>query len=986
MTSIIPLSSTRISDALVSSRLLSQVRFDQSELFRIQNQLSTGVRFTLPSEDAPAALRTISLQKLLERKSQVQTNLSTNQSFLSASDAALSSVSNILAEVRGLAVSVSSNTTSRDAQAAAAQQVEQAIRQLVDVGNQQFRGRYLFAGSQTNVRPFEFFGDQVKYNGNELSLLSYADIDALFATNVTGQQVFGAISEAVRGTSDLNPVVTDRTRLADLNGGRGVTAGSITLANGTGATATVDISRAETTGDVVRLLQSANLSGSQVSAWVTSQGINVQIDQGNLTIREVAGGTTARDLGILQELGVGTAPIVGQDVNPILRSTTSLSNVLGVSSNARIAAGTPQGTFNVTANVRGQAFDGYSVSLVSGGVAGSESVVYDAVAKTIQVSIEAGASTAQTVIDAINQSAAAVDFRASLATGSNGTGAVAVSTTTTVGGTGIEFDKTSGIQIVNGGKTYTISFTSAQTINDVLNILNGSEAGVLAEINSDRTGIDIRSRLSGGDFAIGENGGQTATQLGLRSFNPSTELSSLNFGRGVAPSSSDFPQPRQFSIQRKDGTTFTVALDESLAATATVNQAGVNNALTFTALTPGGQGNELRVQIVDSGPGGASSVSLSGGLLTISADLAAGLTAQDAIDLVAANSSVASRVQAQLDTSADPGNDGSGALAAAAPVSLAGGAGPVRTIGQLLDRINTHPDNTAVGGKVLARLAVQGNGIEIYQDDLTGSGQLTILADDSTAAYDLGLLGYQQASGGPTQPGSLASVSLNGAGPNDAFTVRSREIGAAGNQFQLEIVDNPGGANTVALNGNVLTYRVDIAAGFTAQHAVNLLAANPALSAQFVAELDTTLDPANNGSGSVAASAAVPFSGGASEAILGIDANPKETKGVFTALVRLRDALLAGDLDGITRSVEVLNAADLNLNFTRADIGARQQGLDTLSVRLGNEEIELKSALSQEYEVDLVEAIINLTSRQAALEASYRTLAQISRLSLVDFL
>ena len=43
----------------------------------------------------------------------------------------------------------------------------------------------------------------------------------------------------------------------------------------------------------------------------------------------------------------------------------------------------------------------------------------------------------------------------------------------------------------------------------------------------------MRSRLSGADFTIGENGGTTATQLGIRSYNGSTELSAFNRGVGV---------------------------------------------------------------------------------------------------------------------------------------------------------------------------------------------------------------------------------------------------------------------------------------------------------------------------------------------------------------------------------------------------------------------------------------------------------------------
>ncbi|MFV2066771.1 MAG: hypothetical protein ACC645_07290, partial [Pirellulales bacterium] len=70
--SISSVPSTRVSDLLIRNRLLSQMQSDQKDLFRIQNQLSTGRRIALPSDDAPAALRASKLQQLIERKDQVR--------------------------------------------------------------------------------------------------------------------------------------------------------------------------------------------------------------------------------------------------------------------------------------------------------------------------------------------------------------------------------------------------------------------------------------------------------------------------------------------------------------------------------------------------------------------------------------------------------------------------------------------------------------------------------------------------------------------------------------------------------------------------------------------------------------------------------------------------------------------------------------------------------------------------------------------------
>src|SRR5204863_6463371 len=127
----------------------------------------------------------------------------------------------------------------------------------------------------------------------------------------------------------------------------------------------------------------------------------------------------------------------------------------------------------------------------------------------------------------------------------------------TADGSGIEPDLTSGLQIVNGGGTYTVDLSTAKTVGDVVNLLNASPAGVVAQINAAGTGLTIQSKISGGDFSIGENGGQTATQLGIRTFTGGALLSGLNHGTGVHGNSS---AAGDFVINRKDGTKLTYSV------------------------------------------------------------------------------------------------------------------------------------------------------------------------------------------------------------------------------------------------------------------------------------------------------------------------------------------------------------------------------------------------------------------------------------------
>jgi flagellin-like hook-associated protein FlgL len=768
--SILGIPATRVSEQFVQQQLLNQVQSNLERLYAIETQLSTGKQFQVPSEDPVAAMRVINLQRLLARNSQLQVNLTTNQSYLAASDSALSNVSSMMSDVRGAALGVMGTTATDMQRSAAAQQVEQAIQQLVDAANQKFRGRYLFAGSDTAVQPFTVLpGNLIRYNGNEGRLKSFGSTDLLFDTNLQGNEVFGAISDAVRGSVDLNPTLTWNTRLADLRKGQGISRGSIVVSDGS-STRTIDLSRAETIGDVARLLHANPPSGNTLDVEVTSRGLVLTLGHGDLSIQE-AGGTTAAQLGILTNGRPGGRTVVGSDLDPRLQPGTPLADILGSRARAVLRPAAPDSAIVFQADHNGEDLNGVTISIVDDGTvgAGHERVVYDADHKTLTVYIENNHTTAQQVVDAVNEAnrQGTAPFTAALDpldSARGGTHVIQSGTTPPVitgNGSGTDLDQAHGLQIVNGGAPQTIDISGAETIEDLLNVLNSAGAGVLAQINAAGTGIDVRTRISGADFAIGENGGTTAAQLGLRTFTAATPLSVLNFGRGV----SDYEGP-DFRIARNDGVSFEI--------------------------------------------------------------------------------------------------DVHGA----------------KTISDVLKLINENPVNQdpANGTPLVARLAAFGNGIELV-DNSVGPGRLTVTRiSGSPAAVDLGLV------------------------------------------------------------------------------------------------------PAGQDSNSSSTSGAAP------DLLTGADVNPQETSGLFTALLRLHDALLNNDSQEIQRALDMLDEQTTRTNFVRAELGARQQGLDVLKTRLDDEDTQLQSTLSTDYDADITEVVSNLSSAQVALEASFRAIAQTVQLTLLNYL
>ncbi len=872
MTSAISIPTTRISNLFIRQRLLSQVQSNQKELFRVQTQLNTGRRFEAPSEDPVAATQIINLQRLLERKEQIQSNLATSQSYLSATDVALSEVSGLLADVRGAALGVIGTTATDLQRSAAAQQVNQAIRQLMDTGNRQFRGRYLFSGSKTDVMPFEISPlGLVEYRGNEQRISSYADIDLLFDTNVTGNEVFGAISEVAEGGADLNPVLTYNTRLTDLRAGLGISAGSIAVSDGTN-TSTVDLGAARTIGDVAALIRANPPEGNSVEVEIAADKLVIQLDSGTLSIQEVGGGTTAAELGILSSGGVGPGPLEGGDLDPILRLTTRLDDILGVRARAVVRSTGADNNLIFEADTQGTGFDGADIVFEDDAVAGAETVDWDGA--TLTVHVDAGATTAKDVVAAVD--AAGVPFTCRvdpLDDINGGEGLIDLTTgvvvATTSGGQGTGFDKESGLQITNAAATHTISLATAETVEDLLNLLNGSDAGVLAEINDDATGVNIRCRISGADFMIGENGGSTATDLGVRTLPENTRLEDLNFGRGV---------------QYRDGVDFTIQL---------------------------ANGIQLEIDLTDE------------------------KTVDDVLELI----------------------------------------------------------NDAGGGSLKADLARYGNGIELL-DESSGASPLTVTPNGlDTAAIGLGLVSISEGYIDLPTPGALATgVWDDGSDANNELEITAKIESWDYNGVALNVHDDGGPVGVghvpvLSYDPTTKVLDIEIQNGVTtANDVITELSNTPILASLFTIANHGGSDGTGSLSDADPSWQAISLSGGQPETLTGADVNPQETEGVFTALLRLQTALIENNVPDTQWAVDLLDTEMDRLNSARAAMGTRQQSLDLMLDRLQTEEIQLREALSLEYDADLIEVISDLTAKQTIFQASLQSIAQVLQMSLLDYL
>ncbi|MBN1422656.1 MAG: flagellar hook-associated protein FlgL [Planctomycetes bacterium] len=312
---------TRVSESLRFGNLAHTLAGSQGRLSRLEADLATGERVRVPSDDPLGATRILALQRTLRRSDVFLRNVDEGIGRLSAADGSLSTIGDLLVRAKEILISQSGDTATADTRAQSTVEIGQILEEMLAAANLTFAGRSLFAGSESDAEPFRIEGQTVVFRGDtQIGSVEVAP-GMRVESSVSAYEAFGALSATIGSRADLDPVLARDTMLRDLHGGTGVRLGSIEIRDGAGGLTVVDLSGAETVGDVLDRLNDDGFVEADLDAART--GIRLSRDGADLTVMEVDGGYAANDLGIAgRELG---AAFDGSDLDPALRASTRLS-------------------------------------------------------------------------------------------------------------------------------------------------------------------------------------------------------------------------------------------------------------------------------------------------------------------------------------------------------------------------------------------------------------------------------------------------------------------------------------------------------------------------------------------------------------------------------------------------------------------------------------------------------------------------------------
>ena len=449
-----------------------------------------------------------------------------------------------------------------------------------------------------------------------------------------------------------------------------------------------------------------------------------------------------------------SAQVTGyQNLSPALTAATQLSD-LGGATGSGVTGGQisiSNGTQNVTVNLSSASSIGDVQNLIqdaltSSGIGGTVSLAGGHLAVT-------NPSTPLTISNVGNDAVATqLGIAQSVAAGAGITGGnlqPRITSTTPLSAlrNGAGIDPT-GFIVTNGSTSATITLAGMQTVGDLLNAVNSSGTSVQAQINAAGTGINILNPVSGSAMTIGENGGTTAQELGIRTLQPGTALNTLNNGQGITLASASSSGPSgNIVITKTNGATFSVSLNGITTPGGLVSaiNAAAGNGTVTAAFNSSGNG----ITLTDSS-GGAGNLSVTAGTNYIGNGANLGIFKTGAGATLAGTPMSFGTDNFQITQ-----RDG-----ASFTVNVAGAA----TVQDVLNAINNAGGNSGAT-KVTAALSATGNGI-VLTDASSGSGTFSVTAlNGSQAAAQLGIAG----SASNATPGTITGTDISGQQPAGVF-------------------------------------------------------------------------------------------------------------------------------------------------------------------------------------------------------------------------
>ena len=162
---------------MINQTKLTLHRLDNlnAEQNRISYQMSTGKKIDNGSDDAVLFTRQIFVEDKIKVYEGIEDQLNKTTVHNTASDSAIAEIKSLLEQVKSELLKANTSTTTDEGRKSIAVSISGIKQNILDLANTKIDGEYLFAGSDSSIKPFTEINDplvagakKIEYNGDNL--------------------------------------------------------------------------------------------------------------------------------------------------------------------------------------------------------------------------------------------------------------------------------------------------------------------------------------------------------------------------------------------------------------------------------------------------------------------------------------------------------------------------------------------------------------------------------------------------------------------------------------------------------------------------------------------------------------------------------------------------------------------------------------------------------------------------------------------------
>lgn len=276
----------RITNQWVYNQFVDQINRNNYNLNTIESKIASKRKYLYASENPTDNALAMEYNTEINENTQYIRNIDHAKDWYDTTDSMCTSLESILQRVRELAVEGANDPVYENGREAIAAEIDELLRECVNIANTKVNNEYIFGGNKSDKPPISFdtgvggkynpslvtypLGENldkvnmnsilnIAYNGSDIRNTTQIDNNTIIEKSMTGLEMFFGTDKATNvagspGFSYTVPPIEKSTSTAVLNNGKGIDEGLIYITDGAGIDHKIDLTTIHTLDDVIGII------------------------------------------------------------------------------------------------------------------------------------------------------------------------------------------------------------------------------------------------------------------------------------------------------------------------------------------------------------------------------------------------------------------------------------------------------------------------------------------------------------------------------------------------------------------------------------------------------------------------------------------------------------------------------------------------------------------------------------------------------------